>query len=117
ALKPDIDEPDRQGTTYKFLRAVLGRKIVITEVYEIMDDIGKVLVTNPDRSIRESARSAYLQFVLDYPQGKDRWSKQTTFLLENLRYQHASGRQSVMELLHQLLTKLSDEVMAQLAFT
>ncbi|KAK3652729.1 U3 snoRNP protein [Elasticomyces elasticus] len=117
ALKPDIDEPDRQGTTYKFLRAVLGRKIVITEVYEIMDDIGKVMVTNPDRSIRESARSVYLQFILDYPQGKDRWTKQTAFLVENLRYQHASGRQSVMELVHQLLTKLSDEVFAQLAFT
>ncbi|KAK0895105.1 U3 snoRNP protein [Friedmanniomyces endolithicus] len=117
ALKPDIDEPDRQGVTYKFLRAILGRKIVITEVYDIMDDIGKVMVTNPDRSIRESARSAYLQFILDYPQGKDRWTKQTAFLVENLRYQHASGRQSVMELVHQLLIKLSDEVLAQLAFT
>ncbi|TKA83685.1 hypothetical protein B0A55_00310 [Friedmanniomyces simplex] len=117
ALKPDIDEPDRQGVTYKFLRAVLGRKIVITEVYEIMDDIGKVTVTNPDRSIRESARSAYLQFILEYPQGKDRWNKQTVFLVENLRYQHASGRQSVMELVHQLLIKLSDEVLAPLAFT
>ncbi|KAK5141822.1 U3 snoRNP protein [Rachicladosporium monterosium] len=117
ALKPDIDEPDRQGVTYKFLRAILGRKIVITEVYDIMDDIGKVMVTNPDRSIRESARSAYLQFILDYPQGKDRWTKQTAFLVENLRYQHASGRQSVMELVHQLLLKLSDEVLAQLAFT
>ncbi|KAK0893461.1 U3 snoRNP protein [Friedmanniomyces endolithicus] len=117
ALKPDIDEPDRQGITYKFLRAILGRKIVITEVYDIMDDIGKVMVTNSDRSIRESARSAYLQFILDYPQGKDRWAKQTAFLVENLRYQHASGRQSVMELVHQLLIKLSDEVLAQLAFT
>ncbi|KAK0946947.1 U3 snoRNP protein [Friedmanniomyces endolithicus] len=117
ALKPDIDEPDRQGVTYKFLRAILARKIVITEVYDIMDDIGKVMVTNPDRSIRESARSAYLQFILDYPQGKDRWNKQTAFLVENLRYQHASGRQSVMELVHQLLIKFSDEVLAQLAFT
>ncbi|KAK4539320.1 hypothetical protein LTR36_000782 [Oleoguttula mirabilis] len=117
ALKPDIDEPDRQGVIYKFLRAVLGRKIVITEVYETMDEVGKVLVTNPDRNVRESARSAYLQFVLDYPQGKDRWNKQASFFVENLRYQHSAGRQSVMELLHQLLIKLSDEVLPQLAFT
>lgn len=116
-LKSDIDEPDRQGIIYKFLRAVLGRKIVITEVYETMDEVGKVMVTNPDRSIRESARSAYLQFILDYPQGKDRWNKQAGFFVENLRYLHPSGRQSVMELLHQLLTKISDEVLAQLAFT
>ena len=117
ALKADIDEPDRQGIIYKFLRAVLGRKVVITEVYDIMDEVGKVMVINPDRSIRESARSAYLQFVLDYPQGKDRWSKQASFLVENLKYEHASGRQSIMELLHQLLSKVSDEVLAQLGFT
>ncbi|KAI6827918.1 putative HEAT repeat protein [Hortaea werneckii] len=117
ALKTDIDEPDRQGIIYKFLRAVLGRKIVITEVYETMDEVGKVMVTNPDRTVRESARSTYSQFVMDYPQGKDRWNKQAAFMVENLRYQNPSGRQSVMELLHQLLTKISDEVFDQLAFT
>ncbi|KAH9837440.1 U3 small nucleolar RNA-associated protein 20-like [Teratosphaeria destructans] len=117
ALKADIDEPDRQGIIYKFLRAVIGRKIVITEVYELMDEVGKVMVTNPDRHVRESARGAYVQFVLDYPQGKDRWNKQAAFLVENLRYKHPSGRQSVMEMMHQLLSKLSDEVLAQLAFT
>ncbi|TKA30448.1 hypothetical protein B0A50_02675 [Salinomyces thailandicus] len=116
-LKSDIDEPDRQGIIYKFLRAVLGRKIVITEVYETMDEVGNVMVTNPDRTIRDSARSAYLQFIMTYPQGKDRWNKQAAFMVENLRYQNPSGRQSVMELLHQLLTKLSDEVLGQLAFT
>ncbi|KAK5115759.1 hypothetical protein LTR62_000848 [Meristemomyces frigidus] len=114
-LKTDIDEPDRQGVIYKFLRAVLGRKIVITEVYELMDDMSKVMVVNPDRSIRESARSVYLQFVMDYPQGKDRWTKQAGFLVENLRYEHASGRQSVMEIMHQLVNKLNEEVLAQLA--
>ena len=117
ALKPDIDEPDRQGVTYKFLRAVLGRSIVITEVYELMDEVGKVMVTNADRNVRESARSAYLQFVLDYPQGKDRWNKQANFFVENLRYEHASGRQSIMELLHHLLAKIGEDVLGQLAFT
>ncbi|KAI6867600.1 putative HEAT repeat protein, partial [Hortaea werneckii] len=117
ALKTDIDEPDRQGIIYKFLRAVLGRKIVITEVYETLDGVGKVMVTNPDRTVRESARSTYSQFVMDYPQGKDRWNKQAAFMVENLRYPNPSGRQSVMELLHQLLTKISDDVFEQLAFT
>lgn len=116
-LKPDLDEPDRQGIIYKFIRAVLGRKIVITEVYEIMDDVSKMMVTNPDNAIRESARSAYVQFVLEYPQGKDRWAKQTAFYVKNLDYAHKSGRQSVMELLHQLLNKLPEEAVQQLAPT
>lgn len=117
ALKASIDEPDRQGIIYKFLRAVLGRKVMATEVYEIMDEVGKVMVTNPDRHVREGARSAYLQFVLEYPQGKDRWKKQAAFFVENLKYDRSAGRQSVMELLHQLLLKLDDDVLAQLSFT
>ncbi|KAF2487331.1 armadillo-type protein [Neohortaea acidophila] len=117
ALKNDLDEPDRQGIVYKFLRAVLGRKIMITEVYEIMDEVGKVIVTNPDRSVQEGARSAYLQFVLEYPQGKERLRKQSGYLVENLKYEHATGRQSIMELLHQLLSKLPDDALSQMAFT
>ena len=117
ALQTEIDEPDRQGAIYKFLRAVLNRKIMITEVYDIMDNVGRVSVTNADRSVRESARSAYLLFVLEYPHGKDRWNKQAAFLVENLKYEHASGRESVLELVNQLLPKLPSEVLEQLALT
>lgn len=113
-IRTDIDEPDRQGIIYKFLRAVIGRKIVITEVYETMDEVGKAMVTNPDRQVRESARSAYLQFVMEFPQGKDRWQKQTAFLVGNLQYEHAAGRQSVMEFLHQMLGKLGVDVLAEI---
>jgi U3 small nucleolar RNA-associated protein 20 len=114
-LKTDVDEPDRQGIIYKFLRAVLGRKIVIAEVYEVMDEVGKAMVTNPDHSIRESARSAYLQFVMEFPQGKDRWDKQTAFLVGNLRYEHAPGRKSVMEFLNQMLGKVGENVLEERA--
>ncbi|KAK5169097.1 U3 snoRNP protein [Saxophila tyrrhenica] len=116
-IKVDIDEPDKQGVVYKFLRAVVGRKIMITEVYEIMDEVSKVVVTNADRNVRDGARSAYIHFIMEYPQGKDRWNKQAAFFVENLKYEHPAGRQSTMELLHQLLLKVQDDVLAQLAFT
>nr|OQO32135.1 hypothetical protein B0A51_00978 [Rachicladosporium sp. CCFEE 5018] len=116
-LKQDLDEPDRQGILFRFLRAVLGRQIVITEVYEVMDEVAKMMITNPDESVRQSARSAYLQFVIDYPQGKDRWTKQTGFLVKNLDYQHVAGRRSVMEVLHGLLAKLGDEALQPLLVT
>lgn len=116
-LKTDIDEPDRQVIVYKFLRAVLGRKIVIAEVYEVLDAVGEVMVQNPTSSIREAARSAYLQFVLEYPQGKDRWTKQTAFLTANLKFEHASGRMSVMEFLSLLVGKVSADVLGEISGT
>lgn len=116
-LKTDIDEPDQQVIVYKFLRAVLGRKIVITEVYEILDAVGEVMVQNPTASIREAARSAYLQFVLEFPQGKDRWTKQLSFLTANLKFEHASGRISVLEFLGMLVGKVGEEVLREISGT
>lgn len=116
-LKQDLDEPDKQGILFRFLRAVVGRKIVITEVYEVMDEVARMMITNPDASVRQSARSAYVQFVLDYPQGKDRWTKTTSFLVKNLDYEHVAGRHSVMEVLHTLLGKVGEETIQPLLLT
>lgn len=107
ALKADIDEPDRQGQTFRFLRAVLGRKIVIPEIYEVMDDVARIMVNNPDESVRQNARAAYVQFVVDFPQGKERWARTTAFLVKNLGFEHVGGRKSVLEVVHTLLGRLS----------
>ncbi|GAM85605.1 hypothetical protein ANO11243_036120 [Dothideomycetidae sp. 11243] len=109
-LKPDLEEPDRQGVIFNFLKSVIGRKIVITEVYEIMDAVAAIMVTNQTRQARELARGIYFQFMMEYPQGKDRLNKQVAFLVKNLEYAYPEGRSSVLELLHLLLQKTKGEV-------
>ena len=110
-LLPDLDEPDRQGVTFGFLKAVMGRKIVITEVYEVMDKVAAMMVTNQTRSARDLARSNYFNFLMEYPQAKGRFNKQLEFLIRNLRYDYVEGRQSVMEALNLVLTKVGDDVL------
>lgn len=104
-VKPDLDEPDRQGVIFSFLKTVLGRKVVITEVYETMDVVAEIMVTNQTRSARDLARGVYFQFLMDFPQGKDRLVKQVNFLVKNLEYRYVEGRKSVLELVHLLLHK------------
>lgn len=113
--KDDLEEPDRQGVTFNFLKAVLGRKIVITEVYEILDTVASVMVTNQTRTARDLSRGVYFQFLMDYPQSKERLSKQIAFLVKNLDYKYKEGRQSVMEALHLLLNKVGDELVQDIA--
>jgi U3 small nucleolar RNA-associated protein 20 len=110
-LLPDLDEPDRQGVTFGFLRAIMNRKIVITEVYEVMDKVAAMMVTNQTRSARDLARSTYFYFLMEYPQAKNRFTKQLEFLVRNLRYDYVEGRQSVMEALNLILTKVGDDVL------
>ena len=109
-LTSDIEEPDRQGVTFNFIRAVMARKFVVPEMYELVDSIAAMMVTNQTRSARDLARGVYIHFMIEYPQAKTRWMKQLTFLAKNLEYKHPDGRRSVMEAVHALLSKTGPEL-------
>ncbi|KAK2740295.1 U3 snoRNP protein [Myotisia sp. PD_48] len=105
----DIEEPDRQGVTFNFIRAVMARKFIVPEMYELVDKVAAMMVTNHTRSARDLARGVYVHFLLEYPQARNRWTKQLAFLAQNLDYPHQDGKESVMEAIHLLLTKTNGE--------
>ncbi|KAL8687315.1 MAG: hypothetical protein Q9218_006476 [Villophora microphyllina] len=109
-IQPDLQELDRQGVAFNLLKAVMARKIVILEVYEVLDAVASMMITNQTKGARDQARSVYIDFLIHYPQGKGRFSKQLKFLSHNLDYKHQEGRQSVMETIHLLLTKLPHDL-------
>jgi U3 small nucleolar RNA-associated protein 20 len=110
-IRADLEEPDRQGITFSILRSIMARKIMVPELYDLMDAVGSMMVTNQSQGPRDMARSAYYQFLLDYPQGKGRLKTQMTFLVKNLEYVHASGRTSVMECLLLIVQNFGDSVL------
>ena len=114
---PDLEELDRQGVAFNFLKAVIARKVVITEVYEVLDTVASLMVTSQTRGARDVARSVYLQFLIDYPQGKGRYSKQMAFLVKNLEYKHQEGRQSIMEVVHLLFQKVGESLLQDIIGT
>lgn len=109
-ISTDIDDPDRQGIAFNFIRAVMSRRFVVPELYQIVDSIAAMMVTNQTRSARDLARGVYVHFTIEYPQAKSRWNKQLAFLAKNLDYKHMEGRQSVMEAIHMLLSKIGEEL-------
>ena len=112
-LTPDLEEPSRQASVFALLRAIVARRLVVPELYDLMTTVSSILVTSQSSHTRESARSLLLQFLLDYPQGAGRLQTMLTFFARNLSYEHASGRSSVLELLHALLTKFDMGLMAK----
>ncbi|THY45871.1 putative HEAT repeat protein [Aureobasidium pullulans] len=114
-IKPDLEEPDRQGVIFNFLKAVVARKIIITEVYEVMDSVAAIMVTNQTRSARDLSRGVYFAFMMEYPQAGARLNKQIAFLVQNLEYKYVEGRQSVLELLHLLLAKTQGDLVQELS--
>ncbi|KAF2835700.1 hypothetical protein M501DRAFT_1060702 [Patellaria atrata CBS 101060] len=116
-LNPDLEEPDRQGVTFNFIKAIMSRKIVIVELYEVLDTVASIMVTNQTRTSRDLARAVYFQFLMEYPQGKDRLAKQLAFLVKNLEYKYIEGRQSIMEAINLIFNKVGDDIIQEMLST
>lgn len=116
-LKDDLTEPLYRHVTFNFLRSVLDRKIETAAVYDTLDYVGTVMITNDDKDTRDLARGAFFQFLREYPQKKSRWAKQIEFILANLKYPREGGRLSVMEIVHLLLMKSADDFVKEIAAT
>ncbi|KAM0793473.1 hypothetical protein ACM66B_000915 [Microbotryomycetes sp. NB124-2] len=114
-IAPDLEEADRQATLFQLLRAIMSRKFVAPEIYDLMDKVAEILVTNQSSNVREICRSIYLQFLLDYPQGRGRLRQSLTFLAKNLSFVYESGRLSVLELLSAILNKFAASLIADSA--
>ncbi|KAG0201811.1 U3 snoRNP protein [Mortierella sp. GBA30] len=110
-IQPDLEEPERQTTTFSLIRSIVSRQFVVPEMYDIMMNISEILVTSQSQQAREECRRALLQFLLDYPQGRGRLRNQMNFLVKNLSYVFESGRQSVMEMMHVIIQKFADEIL------
>ncbi|RYP03987.1 hypothetical protein DL764_004758 [Monosporascus ibericus] len=113
-LKDDLTEPLYRHVTFNFLRSVLDRRIETAAVYDTLDYVGTIMISNDDKSTRDLARGAFFQFLRDYPQKKNRWAKQLSFIVANLKYEREGGRLSVMEIIHLLLMKSADDFVQEI---
>lgn len=114
-IQPDLEEPNRQGLAFNFVKSVISQHIMIPEIYDVVDRIAKIMVVNHAKEIRDMSRSVYYLFLMEYDQGRGRLEKQFKFLVSNLAYPTEEGRQSVMELLHQIILKSGVELVLKLA--
>ncbi|KAG1788657.1 armadillo-type protein [Suillus plorans] len=112
-VSPYLEDFDRQSTVFALLRAIVARRLIVPELYDVMADVSAILVTSQATQTRESARSLLLQFLLDYPQGSGRLQTTLGFFARNLSYEHASGRSSVLELLGALVNKFDSALLAK----
>ncbi|KAG8917737.1 U3 snoRNP protein, partial [Tulasnella sp. 417] len=114
-IQSDLEETGRQDAPFSLLRSILTRKLLVLEVYDTMDRIAEMMVTNQSSKTQGFCRDLYYVFVTDYPQGKARMKANMEFLARNLSYVHESGRKSVMEMLNRVLESFKQDLVTQYA--
>ena len=93
---------------FLFLKAVLSKGIVAPGLYDIQDRLAILMVSDRSEKVRSAARGLYLQFCEDYPMDSNRWQNNISFLIKNLEYERDFGRQSVLEVIFQLMSRMDD---------
>lgn len=114
-ILPDLNEPHKQGLAFNFLKALVSKHIRLPEIYDVVDSVREIMVTNHAKEIRDVSRSVYYQFLMEYDQSKGRLEKQFRFMVENLRYPSQDGRQSVMELINLIVNKANAALLSKLS--
>lgn len=114
-ISPDLEEPSRQASVFTLLRAIVARKFVVPEIYDLMEKVSEVSVTSQSPQVQELCRGVLLQFLLDYPHGKGRLRNQMTFFVKNLSYVYETGRTSIMELLSAIILKFQAPLLQEYA--
>ncbi|PON57236.1 Coatomer beta subunit [Trema orientale] len=92
------------------LKAIVNRKLVVPEIYDLVTRVAELMVTSQVEPIRQKCSQILLQFLLDYRLSGKRLQQHLDFLLSNLRYEHPSGRKAVLEMLHAIIVKFPKSV-------
>ncbi|EQC41287.1 hypothetical protein SDRG_01262 [Saprolegnia diclina VS20] len=110
-LRQDLDEMDHQNATFALLKALLARRLVIPEVYDLMLRVGEMMVQSQVLNVRTNCAAMYLTFLLDYPLGDKRLNFHVRFIVNNLTFVYESGRISTLECLNALVKKLPSDLL------
>ena len=111
----DLEADQREGhrnTTFSLMRAVLARRPLLPEVYDVMKTVSSLVVRAGAAETRALCAQALVQFLLDYPLGERRLRQHIDALAANLEYQYASGRLSALGAVRDLAARFPKEVVA-----
>lgn len=67
------------------LKAIIHRKLVVPEIYDIVQIVAELMVQSQDEPIRKKCSKMLLQFLLGYHLSQKRLQQHLDFLLANLR--------------------------------
>jgi U3 small nucleolar RNA-associated protein 20 len=81
----------QQSSVFPLIRAIIDIKVLIPEIYDLMDKLVEQIVLSHRKSVRESATSSVITFVLTYPLGEKRLAAHMKQFIKNCSYEYEEG--------------------------
>ena len=114
-LRKDLEKQTRQNATFSLLKAIVDRRLITAEVYDIIDDVARLLVTSLRPNARGLCASVFLRFLITYPMSDKRLQSHMDFFISNLGYEQEDGRRAVLDMLLAIVTRFPQPVLDEFA--
>jgi U3 small nucleolar RNA-associated protein 20 len=111
-IKQDLNDFTRQATAFSLLKSIISRKLVEPELEKIVHEVEQMSIVAETANVRQQCRQLAWQFMLDYPLGDKKLDNQhLEFYLQQLKYEHDSGRSSALEMLTTIFSTFPQSVL------
>lgn len=94
----DLHDTDRQATAFTLLKAIIAKKVPLSELYATMEKVSELSIISELNHVRLQARLTCLQYILEYSLGK-KLDNFVSFYLSQLNYEVQFGRESALEMI------------------
>ncbi|KYN05358.1 Small subunit processome component 20 like protein [Cyphomyrmex costatus] len=99
----DLHDSDKYATAFTLLKAIIHRKMIVPEMYAVMEKVAILSITSELEHVKLQSRSVFYSYLMGYPLGKH-LNKHIYFYLTQLSYETQSGRLSALEMVYTIVT-------------
>jgi len=114
-----LSDSEQNTATFNLIKSIVSRRHVSPEFYDLMEVILKLSVQSQNASVRQQCCQIFMQFLIEYPMGKQRLEDHLKQCILNMKYEYEEGRLSAIGLVGALINKLPSPMIeehAQLFF-
>ncbi|CAB9504964.1 processome component 20 homolog [Seminavis robusta] len=97
-LQESLMDSESHNSATALIKAILSRRFISPEFYDLMDSILELAVRSPKAPLRQHCAGIVVNYLLNYPLGEDRLESHLKQIVLNLKYEYEEGRLSGISL-------------------
>ena len=105
-LRESIVSSDQHNPAIALIKAIMSRRYVSAEFYDLMEAMLEQSVRSPKASLRDQSGIVFVNYLINYPLSTERIEQHLKQVVLNLSYEHSEGRLSAIGLTTTILDKL-----------
>ena len=114
-VRANMEDMHSQSSSFALIKALLSRRVLVPELYDLMQHCSSLLVTSHRAGIQKLCGQVFLKFILEYPLSKKRRQQHLDDLVANLKFEYEAGRLAVMSVFRNIMSSWPVEALNEQA--